>query len=386
MIHVFDTNGNSTGKISSWKRLSVSRSVNAPAEVTLELDARDKAIECLGLDFQCQVWREPTWFPPYKEVDCLFRTPSWSWDSSGHGTYTARMYGLESLLGRRVLLGGDDDYYYDGTYSAEKCMKVTAAAQCGVSRDLAKVAIPGFTVLDSADRGSTYSGYQKGTNLLQHLQNIATTCGMCFKVSSDTPMDFIFDAWPSPYGTDRTIIGLGNGRNAAGVIPLIFSLQHGNVSSLQYAETRDTEGTVAVDLDSRTELYGSNYSDSPLNHWEVAVHPMGSQQPKEAALYALEQTRARSEVKATVLQTRGCAYGRDYFLGDWVTVVVNGPGVYRELTQVITGVAWTVEYQEGRPAETIEIELTAGMVRAGNALSETLSNLTRRIKYLELSA
>lgn len=358
MIHIFNCSGESVGQIHDWKRLTVYRKLNAPAEVTLEMDHDP---ELFGLDYQVQLWRD------YKELDCLYRSGSWSWDSQGQQTFTAKMFGLEQLLSRRTLLGGDEDYY-DGSYSAEKCMKWTVRVQCGVGvpRELAQVGIPGLTVMASQDRGGNYSGYQLGTNLLEHLQKIATTLGMAFKVTSDTPMNFIFDAWPEPYGTDRT-----------GTI--IFSMQRGNVENITYSSIRDAEGTIAVGPSSLTEHYGIGYSDSPLNHWEVSFSPQTGQKPQEGALYALAQSKARYEVKATIMQTKSCAYGKDYFLGDWVSIVVPG----RIFTQIITGVRWMVEYRGDAPVETIEIELTSGR-GARNPLTETLQNLIRRIKYLEL--
>lgn len=385
--HVFNCSGESVGIITDWTRLSIVRKVNTPAEATLEMDSRDESIELLGLDFQVQFWRKMPKVPSYKEVDCLFRSGSWAWDSTGQGIFVAKLYGLESLLSRRTLLGGDADYY-DGSWTAERCMKVSVGVQCGVagSREFAQVGIPGLTVLDSADRGPNYSGYQRGTNLLQHLQNIGTM-GMAFRIASDTPGDYIFDAYPIPFGTDRTVVGLdkSTGRNAAGVIPVIFSKQHGNVESISYASIRDSEGTVAVDPASLETYYSTGYTDSPLNHWEISFRPQTAQLPASAAQYALNQMKARDTVKAKLLQTESCSYGKDYFLGDWVTVVVQGKNLYRELTQIISGVTWSVEYQEGAPVESIDIELTSGIV-GGNPLQETLSNLTRRIKYLELSS
>jgi hypothetical protein len=383
--------GNFLGFLTGWRSLTVKRVVNGPAQATIELDGYHDAIPLLNLDAQVQMWRANPLLgiKAYKECDLLFQSGRFDWDSQAQSVFIATLVGPENLLERRILLGGDDQPYCAGGYSAEQAMKQLVQVQCGLSgmRNLISGAMPGLSVAPDQNRGSMWSGYQLGEKLLTYLQGIAEAKSMAFKVTSSVPGQFVFDAYPTPYGADRTAsnINPATGRNAAGNTPVIFSQQRGNVAAMSYINKRTGEGNVAIDIDAGQVFASAGETDSPWNHREFAINPGADESTEDYAAGALEKMKATEDIELTIVQTPTCAYGKDYFLGDWVSLYVSGPKIKKTMHKVITSVTWTVRPQQGQPDEQIAIELSSGNIIKRDALQEILANYNNRIKRLEMN-
>ncbi len=387
---IYSTSGDPIGNIAGWRRMIISRRVNAPDRVEVTLDGRHHAIPVLSTDCMVQFYRHnpALGILPYKEAEGFCRSQRHVWNDKGQYEFTSLFLGYEDLLDRRLLLGGDDEAYADGTYPAETVMKHVVSVQCGVSgtRKLLATAIQGMTVDADQARGADYGGYDIGQKLLAYLQELAETRDMAFRVVQDTqPGTFRFRAWPNPYGTDRTATGVVNGFNATGNIPVVFSQQRRNLTVLDYNFNRDGEGNVAVNGDSGTVISAASATDTPWNDREFWFRPGAGETAASAAARELAKMAAREDTPLDVLQTPQCAYGRHYFLGDLVTVYVAGQGIQKSLTKVITEVTITIERQQGKPDEQISVTLADRPVPFKGAVEEALMNLTARLGKLERS-
>jgi hypothetical protein len=387
---VYATDGTPVSSIVGWRRLTITRRVNAPDRVVVVLDGRHPAIPFLETDAMVHFYREniPLGIPSYKEAEGFCRGRRHSWDDRAQYSFTGLFIGYEDLLDRRLLLGGDDEDYANGSYPAETVMKQVVAVQCGLSgtRNMISTAIQGLSVATDLGRGGLYGGYDQGQRLLTYLQELAEAQGMAFRVTMGTEVaKFIFKAWPNPYGADRTATGVVNGRNTAGFAPVIFSEERGNLTTLDYDHNRDGEGNVGVNVDSGTVVVGAAATDSPWNDREFWFSPNAGESVESAAVRELAKVAAREETDFVVIQKPHCAYGKHYFLGDLVTIYVAGQGVQKSLTKVITEVTLNIERRRGEMDEQVEITLADRPVPVKGAIAESLMNLSERVGRLERS-
>lgn len=173
--------------------------------------------------------------------------------------------------------------------------------------------------------------------------------------------------------------------NDAGAKPVVLSIQNGTLASLVYSKNRDADATLAVDRETGSMIQGPDYTDSPLNHIEVTAMAQAGEIMSSAMVAALEQTRATVSIQAPVVQRASCAYGKDYQLGDWLTVLVPGPNSPQYVSQIVTGVSWVVENRGGQPTESMGISLSSGLPMGLNA-RDVLRNICRRLKRVEINS
>ena len=386
---LYGVGGLYTAEVSCFESLTVERKVNTPAKAIITFDARDEINQYLNLDTMVEVWRSNPLLGIglYKESELFHRTGKYYWDEKAQAKFVSSLVGYENLLDRRVLLGGDDEAYCIG-YPTETSMKRMVMVQCSVqgSRNLISSPVLGLTVDGDLARGATWTGYRKGAKLLSYLQEIAEAKDMAFKVIGVVPGTFVFKAYPNPFGADRTATGMNRttGRNSAGNIPIIFSEQRGNVSTMGYGMMREVEGNVAVDVNNNLYVKGSGDTDSPWNHCEFTMSTPTDETTDNVAATALASTGAWEDVPVTVIQSPACCYGKHYFLGDRVSVYVAIPGVGKVITKVITGMKLTVSRTQGELDEKIELELSSLARVSRDPIQEALINLTKRLRKVEL--
>jgi len=383
---VYAPSGGFVGSLQCWISLTLKHTVNAPTVGSLVLDGRDPIIQYLNLDSHVWIYRSNPLLgiKYYREAALFHRSPDQTWDERAQYSYTSALIGYEELLSRRILMGGADEAYCTGSYSAERAMKKIVETQCGIAgtRTLATTSrISGLSVSPSADRGQVWSGYQFDSSVLSYLQEIAEARSMALKVSSSTPAAFVFDAYPIPFGADRTTPVVANGRNAAGNIPVIFSEQRGNVSKIRYRHVRDQEGNVVLSRDSGYMKSTAAATDSPWNAREVAVSISADESADSAADFRLSSMAAREELELDIIQLPNCCYGKDYFLGDWVSVYVAN--LDRVFTKVITGVTIKLERNESQLDETVFVECGDRPLQYRDAIQESVVNLIKRVAKAE---
>lgn len=160
-------------------------------------------------------------------------------------------------------------------------------------------------------------------SLMEVLQEFAPLCGFDFEVIRDPfdPVDTL-KIWQhaGQLGTDRTSTGPW------------FSLYLDNLGQASLAQNRQREKTVAI-VGGPGEGTGRQFTivnldgTTPAYDYELFIDARNSESELERATIGqakLEELRARKVVRASVLQTPECIYGRDYFLGDIIPVNFGG--------------------------------------------------------------
>jgi len=244
---------------------------------------------------------------------------------------------------------------------------VGASALAAAGRDRDHI-LPNVTTAADTGSGGAWSGQRARRNLLEVLQEIGLATVTRFRVEGGASIpSFVVQARAAPYGEDRSTDGLNvtTGMNAAGNAPVIFSLDRGNLQAPSYGLDASNEATVALVLgqgqgDDRTvEVLSDSAAaaESPWNDSEVVrdardTDASGDLQARGESL--LEEFRAMERFEFDVLQTPATIYGRDYRLGDEVTVRYRGADRNLE----IIGVRGAVNGSPGQGnVETISVDV-----------------------------
>jgi len=373
-----DTLGNIIARFDDWISYQINREVNGIDRASFTIDGYDQKALLFGLDYFVEFWRSnlEANIAKYRESVTLHRNPLYAYDHRGQLTYTSTSVGLNDMLNRRIVYNYAGDARTSKSGAAETVMKEFVNEQAGPSATiaagrLAEGAITGLIIEPDAATGDNWDGGRTWENLLSVLQGIGDSKDMAFWIEllDPTVPRFIFRAKEKPYGSDRSSTGIdaSTGRNSAGNIPVIFSADFGTAISPSYGILRDTEANVAIVLGRGNEdernvrertLAGTSYdTDSPWNRREIAVH--ATQETTNDSLDAngdeiLKTTIPQTIVDLEIVQHPSCLYGRDYFLGDIITVRVSG----LEVNRTITGVNIKVESKRKQSSEIIQVTLT----------------------------
>lgn len=175
---------------------------------------------------------------------------------------------------------------------------------------------------NSAGAVSCYDG--RYVRLLQALQSIADERGETdFKVVRLPSGGFEFRTYCPRYGTDR--------RRGYAVVPTVFSLELQNVGEPRRTIKRSTEVTVAIggwegseqDQELFERLNATALAESPYRRREQ-YYDMSNVVQSDIVNGMLDQylidDGKLEAVQFTPLQTNACLYGRDWNLGDLVTL------------------------------------------------------------------
>lgn len=373
-----DTSGTIVARFDDWNSYNVDLKVNGIDKATLELNGNDPKVLLFGLDYIIEFWRmnKEANIQKYREAATFHRTPLYAYDKRGQLTFSSSSVGLNDLLNRRIVYNYAGDDRCTKSDVAETVMKEFVDEQVGPNATvaagrLAEGATTGLTIEIDAGLGDTWDGSRAWQNVFTVLEGIAEAKDMAFwvEIIDASVPSFMFRVKEKPYGSDRSTTGIDSstGRNAAGNRPIIFSDQIGNAIAPSYAILRDTEANVAVVLGRGNEdernvrertLAGTTYdTDSPWNRREIAVH--ATQETTDDSLdergdETLENTVPQTIVGLDIVQHPSCLYGRDYFLGDIITVRVGG----LEVNRTITGVNINVEGKKGNFSEQIKVTLS----------------------------
>lgn len=402
---VLEWSGSVVAFLATWRRLSYTKRVNAPDSYVLELDDSDIADSSSGggtfgsglfgsgtfgnpgggatsgrpsvffvTDALIEVWREDrAAVPPivrYKDLDAFHRTGVRQTLSSGLETFTSYGAGMADLLKRRAILYPAQSAGAMKTGAGETVMKAFVDENAGPSATMANGRLAdgvtsGLTVEADTGAGSAWEGSRENKGLLETCQEIAVATLVDFGVLRSNPPDplgFLFRAKAYPWGDDRTTVGLvpATGRNAAGNVPVVFSVGFANMGAPVYSLNRGSEVNAVIVLGQGLESMRAfeertnptAIAASPWNRREAVRNAnqeaaaAGLQTVGDAALIDLQ---AHESFTFSVLQTNSCRYGRDYDVGDTVTTLYHGTERHYQVRSA------TVTVQGG--SEQIEIEV-----------------------------
>lgn len=371
-IRLKDVAGVQVALITDWYSLEFRRKVNGVDSCTLEIDGNLDVIDEFVLDGQLEVWRSDLAASPaiplYLEYEGFHRTEIRHTTIEGRSTYSSLGLGYDHLLDRRIVLYASGFGRANKQLAGETAIKQYVNENAGPAatsppRLLSSGVMAGLTIQPDGAAGAIWTGARAYRNVLDTLVEIARDSGVDFGVVGTGPATFEFRAQASPWGDDRTTVGLdpATGLNGAGNPPVIFSLEFGNMEAPSYSKDRRAEVNAVIALGQgqeadrvlaeRTDV--AAIAESTWNRLEISKQAnsestaAGLQSIGDEALAALQ---AKEVFSFSALQIPSTLYGRDYFLGDLVTARYGTI----EQNKKIIGVRITV--REGN--ETIVLELS----------------------------
>lgn len=395
-----DQTGVVVARLNDWIRLKFSRYVNTYGDHKLVINELDPTASLFNLDSQVEVyrWDYDNRINRYKEYEGFHRTEWTKKDERNQSTYLSAGVGYEHLLSRRIIQNYFNTARTGKSGVAETVMKEYVDEQAGpgatvvAGRLFEDGVTSGLTIAADLARGPNWQGSKSYRNLLEVLLEIATDTDMAQKVVGTGAATFEYQAYPLPYGVDRTITGLDTvtGLNASGNRPVIFSDTLGTATEpeLQYSRIHEANRCLVMGRGSEDERTLSHViatpdtsTDSPWNLIEVAAQDQQQDDATsltdkgEAKLLLL---RPRHTFKFKILQLASLLYGRDYFLGDQVTCRIGK----EEFTRTIVGVSISVEGRQGNYSESIEIEFSETL-SSEEPHKSAVQATTERIRDLE---
>lgn len=362
-----DTDGTVLHIFEDWRSLNYSNRVNDIGDAALSVRKSHPLVSDLKTDGILEVWRADAaagldW---YKDWEGFLRRPEVDADASGDSIVPLAFRSFNYLLAGRVI------GWYSQTAQAEKAdvgetvMKeyvdenAGPGATTGAGRRAGGVT-SGLSVEADGGGGGAWVGDRAYKSLLETLQEIGLATDMRFDIIGTGVaggiQTFEFRTYEDYRGADRSTVGLvaATGLNAAGNVPVIFSLDRGNMRSFRYAEDRIGEVTSVLVLgqgegSSRLVLEVVNATAetaSPWNHREVARN--ANQESTLAALAdvgdaELDKNARRVMFDFDTVRTESSVYGRDWTWGDRITARALNVDFHLEVVEASVNVQDGVE-------------------------------------------
>jgi hypothetical protein len=323
LVNILDHAGDKIAVIPSWRTLSLELSINNFSTHTLSLDLDDSARQYFAKDRFVQVMRADIangldW---YQEYIGFHRTPSHQITEAHNKIWTSYGRSLEDLLNRRSdLHRADIAARYDGP--ADDMMKKLVRENCGPLATLAgsnRLRDANFPLFE-VEADTSQAGNWKGSRAYKNVLEIAK------EISLASSVDFRVDLLSNPFGF-RFVTRypqLGN------VVNLRFGPEYGNVANPQYTASATEEVNVVVVAGSGVtvardiEIVQSvAVLESPWNDAEI-VRDARNEDSTDALIAVgnaeLAKLAERESFVFQLIQTPVTMYGRDYRMGDIITV------------------------------------------------------------------
>lgn len=352
-VRIYNRAGVLTHELLDVLSLAYERRVNAPGLLTFAVNGSHDLVGAVALDYQVEVWRRNqgeglAWYCDFRGfVRDVERTATES------GATRALLYcpGQMHLL-RRAIVAYPAGTATRSTFGADRAETIakalvaynaTSAGTTGDGR-VRDVTLSGISVEADAETGPSMDYNCAWQNLLSALQDIAAVGAGDFDLVKTGAAAWEFRWYAGQLGTDRSAT-------------VTFSLAHGNMANPILRLNSLDERTVAVVGGQGEEALravavrtGANY-DATYNAVEMFVDARQMTTTgglNTAGDSALAGAQARHGLEFAVIQTPGCLYGRDYFLGDLVTAS------FEEYTAIKKVSGITVEW--GGDGERMSVE------------------------------
>jgi hypothetical protein len=339
-----------------FRHIGYSKRVNTVGVYSLEMTDEPGLSDYFPLDAQIEVWRALPDFGIgwYKEFEGLHRTPVTQKPLQDPKYRRSHGQSYLDLIDRRYIL------YKAGSAGAEKSgpgenvIKAFVRENAGSLATLANGRLvdgqtTGLSVQANGGLGAQWEGSRAYKKLLATIQEIGIATGVEFEVVGTGAATFEFRTYYPRIGTDRSTIGLDRttGFNASGNTPVIFDEDLKLITDVSYSKNRTGEKTVAialgqgegVDRATSVQIAADRVDDSPWNKIEETIN--STQETTDAGLAAAAQgvLDENGIIRKYSFQARHSkdsklVYGRDYFVGDLVTAIVEGEEVHMRIPGV----------------------------------------------------
>lgn len=347
--------------------LSYNNSIFELGSCTFSLQANDPRIDLFNLDYFIDIRRSVPGcnVDPYCDFFGFVRGRKFSVSSNGQYIFSVTGVGLEYLLQGAMI------NYHAATIRSYKLCSANRAILEYVHENCGEFAlkqyerfsdavIPNLIIDDVVDFGPEWEGDRAFENLLDTILDIAKFSSIDFRIYFDEKLNSLrFSTFISGYGKNRTTVGISNqtGRNSYNEFPVVFSIEHGNISELTYDFDRTNEGNIISvlgesELSTRhvqTVEKDSRY-DSPYNRRELSRSQTGFEnEMKVFGEETLNSVKSKHVISIVPISQPACLYGKHYGLGDWISVSFRDSIYHRRITSISNSVQLT---------DNISVELT----------------------------
>lgn len=330
---VRDATGAQVAMFDSWDRLYYHPRVNGISDFQLKIKGDDTRISLFALDGRAEVWRKDSdasivW---YCDKEFLIRSFRREMDANGRKFFSAGGVGLLHFLTRRLCIPSSGEVTNISAVAADTAIYNLVDANCGSGAAAARQ-ITGLSLVAASGVASSVSRDVRRNEYLfsvcQELASAARGAGTgvdfdIYGIGKDSTLGiaaFKFKTY-SPY--------LGSSKIAGAAGAVIFSLGFDNIISPAYSDDRTAEvnyvyaggaGEGVSKLIQETSGIGT--ADSTWNRLEAWVD--AQDQFDTASLTSISRAYMRNSGRQrtldfTALDSQGYRYGRDWFVGDYVT-------------------------------------------------------------------
>ncbi len=314
------------------QQFSYQKEVREPGPYSFVLQGDDERINLFELDGQVEFWRrDPVasldWHLDYEG---FHRYPEFTLDDRGQEVFIARGVGYNCLL------ASDTIQYAAGSAQCCKTMVCESAAKEFVDENIgpgagndalgnSRVRL-GLAIQADAATGAAWDGCRAYKNLLDVLIELADYAPGDFMVVGTGAATFEFQWAPDQWGDDRTF---------GSADPTTFSARLGNVDGMSQGFNRIDEVNIVNVLGSG--LAAARIIETRENAALLAGSPWArravARDARDTDIVARLQARGdavlneqepRRDLFFGALQTKATRYGREWNLGDLVSVEYRG--------------------------------------------------------------
>ena len=331
-IRFKDTSGGLVAYIHAFMSFVARRVVNGVGLYSLRLSGDDPKCALFDLDGQIEFWRanDAYGIDWRLEFEGFHRAADWRLREDGTKVYESAGPDYNDLLMRRIIASAAASAGAEKDGLAETVIKGFVDEQCGPGAGAR--ALAGLSIEADGATGNTVRLARPYRNVVAVCQEITRIGGGDYAVVGTGAATYEFRWYLGQLGTDRSL-------------DVTFAPEWGNMGTPRLTIPRHQEISAVLvggqgDGAARTTVWrtdAARIAESPWNRRELFLDQRQESDPNgldSAGDRALEEGKARAELTFEVLQTPGCLYGRDYFLGDLVTARFEDYTATQKIDQV----------------------------------------------------
>lgn len=370
-----DQSGILVAEFDDWRSLAWTKEINKRGTMRFEIDANDSRSELFDLDGQFEIWRanpmiDLDW---YLEWEGFVRSSNDLYYPNNKTSYVAYGFSYLDLAKRAHIMWPAGSSQATKSAAAETALKELVNENIGASAlaasgRAADNVMPGLQTEADGANGPTWENSVEYDNLLTTIQDITFFTQdeedpIYFDIIGTGVATFEFRTYQGQRGSDRTQ------GNSDGNAPVTFALNFGNMIAPTLSTNRSEERTAVYGIGSGTAdakqietVLGANYNASPWNRIEDTVTGSVSgedisTQLQTKAKERLNERTVKTEISFTVIQIASSYYGKDYFLGDKVSVNYKEWSFNKHIARI------TATVSQNAGGEDFKIEVGDGAVR-----------------------
>lgn len=336
-VITYDSAGSRTSYISDVLDIVISRAVNGVDMCRIIVGGTSASVPYLEYGAILEVYREDrdAGIAYYREFAGIIRMVDTL--TADVTTITVQAVGFTALLADRIVAwkSGTANRSQFSAVAAETVLKdlfnynLGSSATTANGRLLSGV-LTGATTAATGGNGNTISLSVSGQNLLAAMQRVQEVAGGDFDLVFTAPATYTYTWYTGQRGTDRSA-------------SVIFSVANGTIGSLRIVVDRIADATAAIVAgqgEGATRSFVIRPATAPtgLDLREVWVDARNQSTTNEYTesgdIILAEAERQRGRVEAKILQSEALRYGREYFLGDLVSVYTGSTTLTRKVQSI----------------------------------------------------